>query len=249
MRALMSSELRKLTTTFGPWAIAGGILVVSLLNVVLAALNGPAGFDQTGAKLAGPVIDANTWAASFGFFLGMLVSGTDHRYGVIVPTYLAEPRRGRVLAAKLIVAGGVGTVLAVLVFGLAVAIGFPILASQGVDLGGIVADPVFWGQAGMSILSVTLVTTFGAAVAAFLHSLLATIAIAVAVTVVEIATVLVDYLPLSFSWTYTFSLQNMVRGVGDTSERAWWVSALVVVGWLAVYVVAASVRAQRQEVT
>jgi ABC-2 type transport system permease protein len=248
MKALMSSEVRKLTTTFGPPLAVGVILLVAGLNVVLSVLQGADGFDQTGARLANPIISSVEWAASLGFVLGMLVTGTDHRYGVTVPTHLANPRRGRVLAAKLVVAAGTGTAVATVVLVLAVAIAFPILASQGVDLGGIVGDPRFWWQALMAVLAVALVTTLGAAVAAFVHSLLATVAIAVAVTVGEVM-VLLDYIPLDVTWTFNFSVQNMARGIVEVSGRAPWMSALVVVGWVAVYVVAASVRAFRQDVT
>jgi ABC-2 type transport system permease protein len=248
VKPLMSSEVRKLTTTFGPPLAVGVMIVLPLINLVLGVLAGGQGFDQTGAELAAPVVGSVEAAASLGFLLGMLVTGTDHRYGVTVPTHLAHPRRGRVLAAKLSVAGGAGAAVAVVVFVLAVAVGFPILASQGVDLGGIVADPRFWWQALLAVLTVALVTTLGAAVAAFVHSLLATVAIAVAVSIGEIMTLVVDYIPLDFTWTFTASVRNMSEGIVKVSERAPWMSALVVVGWVAVYVVAASARAFRQDV-
>jgi ABC-2 type transport system permease protein len=248
MKALMSSEVRKLTSTFGPPLVVGVMLAVPLLGMVLNLLQGGQGFDEAGAALASPVIGSVLVAANLGFVLGMLVTGTDHRYGVTVPTHLANPRRGRVLAAKLIVAGSAGTAVAAVVFVLAVAVGFPILASQGVDLGGIVADPRFWWQAVLAVLTTALVTTLGAAVTAFVHSLLAAVAIAVAVTIVEVMTLFVDWIPLDFTWTFSHAVQNMSQGIVDVSERAPWMSALVVVGWVAVYVVAASVRALRQDV-
>src|SRR3546814_20171047 len=45
--------------------------------------------------------------------LGVLAGTTDYRFGGIVPTALAEPRRGRILAAKALATAVTGLVLGV----------------------------------------------------------------------------------------------------------------------------------------
>jgi hypothetical protein len=57
--------------------------------------------------------------------LGILATAGEFRHRTIKWTFLAEPRRGRVLAAKLAVLGAVGAAMGALAFGLALAIACP----------------------------------------------------------------------------------------------------------------------------
>lgn len=91
----------------------------------------------------------------------MLVTG-EYRYGTILPTFLFQPRRSRVLAAKLITCALAGLVLGVLAAGLAFGIGDAVLAGRGIPLAldssdiallvlGTTAGAAFWGAIGVGL--------------------------------------------------------------------------------------------------
>ena len=112
MYNLIRSEFRKLMTTRTIHLFAIGIVIVAAVTV------------------ADPNRDAATFAKPFNeqpfvFFttlltrlliliMGIRVITDEVRYGTVVPTFLSAPSRTKVLAAKAIVAGMVGLVMAAL---------------------------------------------------------------------------------------------------------------------------------------
>lgn len=146
MRAALVSEYRKLVSTrlwwvllltmVGYMAFVSGILAVSLVL----------GAEQQGAEMPfGPLDLARTLygvAASWGFVFPVVV-GTlsvtgEFRHQTITPTFLAEPRRGRVLLAKFLSSAPVGLVYGLLGTATTVAIGAGILALRD--------QPTFLGE-------------------------------------------------------------------------------------------------------
>jgi ABC-2 type transport system permease protein len=106
------SELRKLTTTRSAFALAAGLLAVVGLGTVAVITDGPP------ATLTAALEDQSflnvvlSITPLFALLLGIRSFTDEFRFGSIVPTLLAEPRRMRVLGAKIVAAAAGGVALA-----------------------------------------------------------------------------------------------------------------------------------------
>ena len=108
---ILAAEFRKLRTTRGTW------LLLVLAQLVVAA--GVSGLMVSRDDAATPAGQRDAVAhiglvALFSLLLGILAVAGEYRHRTITDAYLATPRRGRVILAKLAVGLGAGTV-----FGLA----------------------------------------------------------------------------------------------------------------------------------
>ena len=119
MLQLVRSELRKVSTVRGPWLLLGaGPLIV---------LAGIAGLVQSSANLQDPATQSRALghvglAAIFTLVFGILAIAAEYRHGTITDTYLTSPRRGKVMAAKLIVYGLIGAAAGLLCSAAALAV-------------------------------------------------------------------------------------------------------------------------------
>jgi ABC-2 type transport system permease protein len=102
---LLRNEVLKLRTTRAPWLL----LAASVLVIVA----GVAGRMSRGADLDDPatVVEAMAHVGLVSLFtlvLGVLVTAGENRHRTASDTYLSTPRRGRVVAAKLVVTTAAG---------------------------------------------------------------------------------------------------------------------------------------------
>lgn len=112
---LLRAEVAKLTSTRSArWLVlsAGALSALAVSGVV--AGGGVA--QEALATEAGlrTVLAHGGLAAILPLILGVLVSAGEYRHGTIVDTLLTEPRRSRMVAAKLVLGGGVGLVAGLL---------------------------------------------------------------------------------------------------------------------------------------
>jgi ABC-2 type transport system permease protein len=114
MTALVANEIRKLRTIRGPWLLlaAGPVLVIIGVAGEVAG-----GADVTQPELADLSASHTGLVSLVALVFGITAVAGEYRHQTITDTYLATPRRGRVIAAKLAVYTTVGTV-----FGLMLAI-------------------------------------------------------------------------------------------------------------------------------
>jgi ABC-2 type transport system permease protein len=70
----------------------------------------------------------------FALILGIVLVGGEQSHGTITQTFLVEPVRERVLAAKATIAAGLGALLAAAAVALVLVIAVPWLAGDGIDL-------------------------------------------------------------------------------------------------------------------
>ena len=145
-------------------------------------------------------------------------------------TYLAEPRRGRVLVAKLITAALVGAVGGAIIFGLDLAIALPVYAARGVHHLPVDVTSLWEGTtlltACFGLLGVALGALTRNTVAAIIGAL-------VWAAVIELA-VLQPLFPSQAKWLPTGAAVSLTTATDHSTLLPPTVAALVLVGWAAV---------------
>jgi hypothetical protein len=164
------AELLKIRTA--PWTTV--ILVVAMLAIVGLGAAGTSN-DAEGGFLVSPereIIDVAGTSTIFALLLGILVITWDYRHGTITQTFLAAPRRERVVAAKLGTAVLVGAVLAAVALALTIVIAelwlgaqFQLEGEHWEHAGRIVVGAALWAVLGLG-LGATLQTQVGALILA-----------------------------------------------------------------------------------
>lgn len=112
MMAVVKAEIRKLLTVRTTYALLAGLLAVVALAVLLLTAGANRG------SLEKPIVEQPFFVivpslmAAFVFVLGARSFTDEFRFGTITPTLLVTPRRGKVVAAKMVVAAVAGLVFA-----------------------------------------------------------------------------------------------------------------------------------------
>ena len=138
MTELVRSEVRKLMTTqVWFWLLVGALALTALGVVGTVLTDGSA--DDPGPGLVTAEGQRNLFAQSgsasvFVVVLAIIGITAEYRHLTVTPTYLATPRRSRVVLAKLVTYGLVGLVYSVLCALLVVAMAKPWLAAKDIPL-------------------------------------------------------------------------------------------------------------------
>ena len=103
-------EWLKLRTTRAPWLLLAASLVVIVAGVSGAMAGSP---DLDDPATVAAAMGHVGLVSLFTLVLGVLAVAGEHRHGTATDTYLSEPRRSRVLAAKLVVTTLAGAALGV----------------------------------------------------------------------------------------------------------------------------------------
>ncbi len=165
MTAALRTEYRKLVTTRLWWVLVlGTAAYMAFLGVVMAfAYTSAAAADQPSGMGApvGPLDLARTvygLAPSLGYVFPLVVGAlsvtAEFRHKTITPTLLAEPRRGVVLAAKLLASIPVGLAFGIAGTAGAVIGGAPTLALRGHEA--LLTDPSVLRTLGLSVVALAV---------------------------------------------------------------------------------------------
>ena len=279
MIATIRSEALKLTTLRLWWVLA--IIMVGYVAFTAALLGGLFGamLDQAGAAAGDapappgtpsfapetlpPLVYSVATAIGYVFplILGVLSATAEVRYQTLTPTFLAVPRRGRVLAAKLIVIALAGAAFGV--FGLVGSIGggAPLLAAFGVDP--LLGEADTWLLAGRVVIACALWAIVGVGVGALIPNQIAAIVVVLAFT-----QFLEPILRLGTSiWEWTANVGKFLPGAASdalvgssiftslgaatasTQQLEWWQGGLVLLGIAAIVTVAGYLTTWRRDIT
>lgn len=174
---LLYAELLKVRTA--PRTSLGVVLgLLALVGLGSGATANDADSSPFGSEMAGwDVIGVASIAAIFTMILGILIVTWEYRHGTITQTFLATPRRERVIGAKLGVSFVAGAILAALaiVVALIVAlfwISLDLERGQWELAGRIVLGAGLWGVLGAG-LGAVIQSQVGAIVSAFVWFLVA----------------------------------------------------------------------------
>ena len=191
MIAALRSELLKITTTRAWWILAlilfGYVGFTAALFAVLFGALGDQLDSQPGAPALPidslpPLVYSTVTAIGYVFplILGTLAVTSEVRNQTLTPTFLAEPRRGRVLLAKLVVLALAGAVFGVVGLLASMGLGAPILEATGNTAG--LGDSDTWALAGRIVLAMALWAVVGVGIGSLIQNQVAAIVVVLAFT-------------------------------------------------------------------
>lgn len=173
MIRLIRVELRKLTSIrfgYGLFAVAAGLTI--LFTILEASRAGSTGNDAPGplSTSAGfsSVISGGVWFLILAAVFGATVTSGEFRHRTATGTYLAAPRRSRVLAAKMVAAALAGVVFGFAGYLISLGIGLGYIAADGYHVP--VSDPTMASYGAGHLVGGALLAAIGAAVGALVQS-------------------------------------------------------------------------------
>jgi hypothetical protein len=217
MIAALKSEYRKLFSTRMWWVLmlcaVGLVMPIAVLMAFLFTADFMPGSDMFADA---EITDSGGWATMaysigltmpyiFPLLIGALSITQEYRHKTITPTFLAEPRRGVVLGAKLIAAVPMGVAYGIAALAAVVAPVAAVFALRGepTDL----ASGDTWALFGRSLLALAVWAVVGVGVGALIHNQVAAIVGVLVVT--QIIEPLLQMLP-----TFT-NFGSIVNGGDD----------------------------------
>jgi hypothetical protein len=138
MTRLLRAEFRKVATTRLWWGMLLGSMAFAAIGVIgQIATNGLR--NNPAAPLSNPVTQRAIFSSAvsgyiFSAIVGIILITTEFRHFTSRPTFLVEPRRGRVITAKIIIAAAVGLLYGVACVAVSLAITVPWLSARGVRI-------------------------------------------------------------------------------------------------------------------
>ncbi len=187
---LVRAELLKIRTTRMWWGLLIGAVVFAALAASISAA--VAGSAQAGAPGQNPAMTFQlddpamlrsiysqgfSGAYLFAMILGIVGMTGEYRHQTITPTFLATPRRGRVVLAKIVTYAGMGVFYGVVATVAAVAAGGVVILFRGYDLG-LTGNAVPQTLA-LCILAVAVWAVFGLGLGTLIKNQIAAIMVAV----------------------------------------------------------------------
>lgn len=261
MTALVRAELQKLFTTRLWWAMLIATLLYTAVNVGLIT----AVADMETAQGSMPVPGRDTvpfqqliWslgagATVFTMIVGIVMMTAEYRYQTVTGTFLITPRRGRVVAAKLLAGVAVGVL-----YGLAVLLLTAVVVIPAVLLSG--GEVVLFGEGIPRIMigvlaALTLYVLFGIGLGALIRNQIGAI-IGGIVWVYLIESLLANLPPLQAvgKWTPGGAANSLINvridtGLGDADLLPAWAGAIVLIGYAVIFSFVASQTTIRRDIT
>ena len=176
------------------------------------------------------------------FILGVLVVAGEYRHRTMLTTFLAEPRRLRVIVAKLVTVAGIGAALAAATYVVTYAVADVLYARNGVSHLAVDATRLGWG----TVLSGATYGLLGVAVGALTRNTVAAIVAGLVwLQVVEVG-ILENAFPALAKWLPAGAAQGLTS-VDRSQFLPQAAAAAVLVAWAAGIVVIAGRVSIRRE--
>jgi ABC-2 type transport system permease protein len=248
---LVSAELLKVTST-KMWL---GMLVGVVLLIGVQVAGSILAPEQPGVptpRLTTPEGMRNVFAAAGAAYLFAIVIGTlgmtqELRHQTLTSTLLAEPHRNKVMLAKMVAYAVIGAIYG------AVGIAFGYLLALALLPFKDHADlPVtaMWQIAGGAILGCALFAVLGVALGTLIRNQIAAL-LGVIIWVMLVEALVVAFLPKIGKWLPGGALNGILQATGPNNESYLpvWGASLVLLGWTALFALAAAATTQRRDVT
>lgn len=263
MKRLFASESIKMRTLWSTWVLLGvAATVVAVLSVVVAFAPHSRGSAQ--AVLLPPqgsrgwfddIFEVMNVAGDFALVLGVITVTGEYRHKTITPSFLAEPRRGRLVVAKTGVCAVAGAVVAITVGVVGLVFGLSVVAGGYGAMGAMLHE--FWKVwIGLAAATV-LFAVYGVGVGALLKNQVAALMVALGFSAI-VEPILEGVVPSVGRFMPGAAAQALEAASsrrGPFSPGAlfhlltWWEGALVLVAYGIVFSVTGSLTTMRADVT
>ncbi len=264
MSAAVKAELRKFFTTRLWWGMA---LAIALAGVAFAALNALLLTSSAAQDFQVAVPDDATLARTvytgglqvaylLTLAVGVLTVGSEYRHKTITSTFLAVPRRAKVMLAKVLALLGIGAGYGALALVSSFAVGSVLLAVRGHSVW---PDSSVGRTLALGLLVLGLWALIGLGIGILVPNPIA--ALFLAVGVAWIVEPLLSFLLSTQEWGrslvrfFPSSATTAVLGASNTGGGVtiptfeWWGAALVLVAYAAVMAVIGTVLTLRRDIT
>lgn len=246
MAHIVTSEWRKLRSTPTMWWLLAGAVLLCAAGAVGGLMvadigNRPLNTGE-GLQTALHAVGAGAILAEVAGIIGM---AGEFRFGQADQTFLSEPRRGRVLTAKVAVFTAVGLVFGVVSAAATLGASWIWLTAKGVGLP--FGQAVIWSSLGGGVASAALSALFGVAVGAVLRNQVVAIVTVLAVqagvesTVFQASRSVGRWLPGRAS--------EALRQLPTDGLLSWQMGAIVLSAWVAGLLIVGAMRTLRSDVT
>lgn len=243
MTRLLGNEVLKLRTIRSPWLLlaVGQVLVVAGISGVVVSGN-----DLSVREVQVGAIGHVGLISMLTLVLGIIAVAGEHRNKTITDTYLGSPRRGQVVAAKLVVYSATGTGFGLLNLLTALVATQVWCSAKGVafDLG----NGELWRTAAGGVLWSAAFAAIGVGVGALIRNL--TGAVAAALAWLALVEGLLAQLIGDLGRWLPYASGTALNHLPSTSEGLpQWGAALVLVAYAAVFAIVAISTTVRRDVT
>jgi ABC-type transport system involved in multi-copper enzyme maturation permease subunit len=250
-RHLVSAELLKITSTKMWLGMLAGVVIFIGIGIA-ASIFAPDQPGQPVPTLETPEGMRNLFANAGGAYVFAIVLGAlgmtqELRHQTLTSTLLAEPRRNRVMVAKMAayaVAGAIyGAAGVIFGYGLALAL-LPLKSHADIP------TDALWQIAGGAILGCALFAVLGVAVGTLVRNQIAAI-LGILVWVLLIEQLVVAFLPAWGKWLPGGALSGVLQttGFNGATYLPVWGGALVLIGYTVLFGTIAALTTQRRDVT
>jgi ABC-2 type transport system permease protein len=246
MTRIIVAEWRKLRSIPTMWWLLGGTILLSGVGAVGGLMVSNLGNRQLnsgeGLQTALHAVGAGSILVEIAGIIGM---AGEFRFGQADQTFLSEPRRGRVVAAKCVVFTLVG-----LAFGLTSALvtfGGTWLSLTVRGIGLPMHQSIIWSTLSGGVASAVLMALFGVAVGALLRNQVVAIVTVLAIqagvetTITQASTSVGRWLPGRAG--------EAIRQLPAKGLLSWQVAAVVLICWVAALMIAGAYRTLRNDIT
>ena len=247
MSALLAAEILKLRTTrLLLWLglILAGVVALSVVGTIATA--GEFGEAFGSFNWESTVVSAAGIATLFALLAGVLSLTAEYRHGTVAWTFLATPKRERVVLAKAAVSALAGAGLAVLAAVVALAIAIPWLSARGMPLD--VGSGELWRNVGGLLVGCAFWAAFGVGLGGIIRNQVAAVVVALIwFPVLEpligaINNEVGRYLPSA-------AVEAMLGGAGTADPLPRPTATALTVAYVAVFLAAGAFLASRRDVT
>jgi len=243
---VLRAELRKITTTRLWWimwvcifVLGGGYATLPATVAVLEARNNGTGVPFGDPGLVRSIYNGgNTLSRILAMVVGIAAMGSEYRHNTLASTYLATPRRFRVLLGKAVTLLLFGLLYGVTSVGAGVLVAIPFVGVNGGSF--FLNQPETWRSLALGVGSIALWTMIGMGVGILIKNML--VALLVGISFAYLIEPILSVIFFLRGWDLPLNLMpsgatNAMLGVtspvlfaGD-HPFVWWQGALVLAGW------------------